>query len=66
VPVDDPDQQARLHEVLDTVLADDVLAWQLRSDGTWVHVPEGGTVNTHLRLQELALSRTRRHEHDEP
>jgi polyphosphate kinase len=66
VPVDDPDQQARLHEVLDTVLADDVLAWQLHADGTWVHVPEGGTVNTHLRLQELALSRTRRHEHDEP
>ena len=47
-------------------LADDMLAWQLGPDGTWVHVPEGGTVNTHLRLQELALSRTRRHEHDEP
>ena len=37
-PVDDPRLQARLEEVLDVNLADDVLAWSLGPDGTWSKV----------------------------
>jgi len=62
VPVTDPALEARLQEILDVNLADDVLAWELQPDGTWHRVrPEGGgTVDTHVRLQELALARNRR------
>ena len=62
VPVDDPPLQDRLQEILDVNLADDVLAWELRPDATWhrVRADDGGTVETHLRFQELALARHRR------
>ncbi|MGH8901432.1 MAG: RNA degradosome polyphosphate kinase [Egibacteraceae bacterium] len=59
VPVTDPQLQARLQEVLDVNLADDTLAWELTADGSWVKVPTTVGVNTHRRLQELALERTR-------
>jgi polyphosphate kinase len=62
VPVLDPALQRRVVEVLDTVLADDVLAWTLRADGTWHRVAspaEAPEQNAHLRFQELALARTR-------
>lgn len=62
VPVLDPALQRRVVEVLDTVLADDVLAWTLRADGTWGRVAtpaEAPEHNAHLRFQELALARTR-------
>jgi polyphosphate kinase len=60
VPVDDPDLQARLQEVLDVNLADDTLAWALDGDGRWARVATEEGVNTHLRLQELAFERARR------
>jgi polyphosphate kinase len=62
VPVDGHVLQERLQEILDVNLADDVLAWELRPDATWHRIrPEGGgTVDTHVRLQELALTRNRR------
>ncbi len=60
VSVVDPDLQARLQEILDVDLADDTLAWELGSDGQWEHVADGGTVDTHLRLEEIARSRIRR------
>ena len=66
-PVDDPDLQARLQEILDVNLADDTLAWELRSDGRWMKVAttvEG--VNTHRRLQELAIERARPRRHKAP
>ncbi|HEX3622238.1 MAG TPA: RNA degradosome polyphosphate kinase, partial [Acidimicrobiales bacterium] len=59
-PVDDPDLQARLQEILDVNLADDTLAWTLHGDGSWAKVPSDAGVNTHLRLQELAFERARR------
>jgi polyphosphate kinase len=59
-PVDDPDLQARLQEILDVNLADDTLAWQLSGDGGWARVPTTEGVNTHLRLQEIAFERARR------
>jgi polyphosphate kinase len=63
-PVGDPDLQARLQEVLDVNLADDVLAWDLGGDGAWAKVETTKGVNTHLRLQELAFERARRHRSD--
>ncbi|MGH8896626.1 MAG: RNA degradosome polyphosphate kinase [Egibacteraceae bacterium] len=57
VPVADPELQARLQEVLDVNLADDTLAWELGDDGSWAKVPTTVGVNTHRRLQELALER---------
>jgi polyphosphate kinase len=55
--VDDPALQARLREILETNLADDVLAWTLGPDGTWSKVPTVAGCDAHLRLQELARRR---------
>ena len=60
VPVDDPGLQARLHQVLDVNLADDQHAWHLSPDGAWSRTRGEAGVNTHDRLQELALERARR------
>jgi polyphosphate kinase len=60
VPVEEPELQDRLQEILDVDLADDALAWILGSDGSWAHLPPGGTVDTHLRLQEIAQDRAKR------
>jgi polyphosphate kinase len=56
-PVVDPGLQARLDEVLDVELADDVLAWTLGSDGRWTRAAPAGAVETHTRLQDLATAR---------
>ncbi len=60
VPVTDPSLARRVDELLEVELADDTLAWTLGGDGTWTHVPQGRTVDTHLRFQELALARASR------
>ena len=58
-PVDNPELQARLVEVLDLNLADDMFSWRLASDGTWRrHSP--GTTSVQARLQEQARERARR------
>jgi polyphosphate kinase len=62
VPVDDPELQARLQEVLDINLADTVLAWELRSDGSWEKVTGDGEVSSHHALQRRATERARRRE----
>jgi polyphosphate kinase len=59
IPVADAHLMARLHEILDVDLEDDVLAWELGSDGTWARVPTNRGVNAQLRLQEIALERAR-------
>ena len=60
VPVVDPELTARLREILDVELADDVLAWHLHPDGRWERVPRGGALETHVRLQELTVQRLAR------
>jgi polyphosphate kinase len=65
-PVDDPELQTRLQEILDVNLADDTLAWELDCDGNWRHVQTVEGVNTHRRLQELAIERARRREPKAP
>jgi polyphosphate kinase len=59
VSVDDLELQARLDEILDANLADDTLAWELGADGRWARL-HGGSVDAHLRLQEIARARVRR------
>ncbi|HEX6165312.1 MAG TPA: RNA degradosome polyphosphate kinase [Acidimicrobiales bacterium] len=56
-PVTDEWLQARLDEVLDVALADDVLAWTLGPDGRWARSPEGGRVESQVALQELTIER---------
>jgi polyphosphate kinase len=61
VPVEDPALRAQLEEVLAVNLADDSLAWVLGPDGRWSPGPRAGTVNTHDRLEQLAVERSRQH-----
>jgi polyphosphate kinase len=56
-PVADVDLQARLDELLDIELRDDVLAWALGPDGRWTRAPEGGTVETHVEMQRRTVER---------
>jgi polyphosphate kinase len=58
-PVTAKVQRARLDEILETNLADDVLAWELARDGTWHKVPTAIGIDTHRRLAELAETRAR-------
>ena len=58
-PVEDPELQHRLQEILDVNLADGELAWELRGDGTWERASSDGPSSQH-RLQELAVVRAAR------
>ena len=60
VPVTAPDLQARLREILEVELADDVRSWELQSDGSWYKTPVTRGLNSQQRFQELALGRSRR------
>ncbi|HEY6628932.1 MAG TPA: polyphosphate kinase 1 [Acidimicrobiia bacterium] len=60
-PINDPDLQFRIDEVFDVLMADDLLAWELKSDGTWSRVPVVSGVDAHLVLQELARVRASAH-----
>jgi len=57
LPVEGPELQQRLQEVLDVNLADDELAWELHADGSWRKVAQERGVNTHVSLERLATSR---------
>ncbi|MEO7836574.1 MAG: RNA degradosome polyphosphate kinase, partial [Acidimicrobiales bacterium] len=66
VPVEAPDLQGRLQEILDVDLADDMLSWELHGDGTWTRVPTTAGVAAQVRLQHLALERTRLRREPDP
>ena len=59
VPVTDTKLCGRLSEIFEILLADDVLAWELCSEGTWQRVPTIHGLNAHKRFQELALESAR-------
>jgi polyphosphate kinase len=59
-PITDPALQARLEEILQVNMADDLLAWELRPDSTWSRVPVVQGVDTHLTLHERARERSGR------
>jgi polyphosphate kinase len=56
-PITDPDLQFRLDQILDVLMADDNLAWELRSDGSWARITGGEGIDAHVTLQELARAR---------
>jgi polyphosphate kinase len=60
-PVEDPALQFRLDEILDVVLADDVLAWELGPDGQWRKLDTTRHVDAHLTLRGLAEARAGAH-----
>jgi polyphosphate kinase len=55
--VTDPVLQARLDEILEVGMADDVGAWELLADGTWRTMKTEHGIELQRRLQELALAR---------
>jgi polyphosphate kinase len=56
IPIDDPAIRTRLIEMLETQVSDNVKAWQLTSDGTYVRVPTGATP---IRSQSKFIEATR-------
>jgi polyphosphate kinase len=59
-PVTDPAMQARLEEILQVNLADDLLAWELGPDSVWRRVPTFEGIDTHVTLHERARERSGR------
>jgi polyphosphate kinase len=59
-PVRDPELKLQLDEVVDVLLADDALAWELESDGNWRKVSDSGTIDSQERLADIAIRRARR------
>jgi polyphosphate kinase len=57
-PVEDPDLQFRLDEIIEVGMADDVLAWELGPDGQWRKVEPTQFVDAHLTLRGLAEARS--------
>lgn len=57
-PISDPRLRSRLAQVFEIELSDDVLAWELGPDGDWHKVATVAGVNSHRRLQELAVERS--------
>jgi polyphosphate kinase len=60
VPVTDPKLQARLAEVVEVLLADDVLASELHDDGSWHKVPRIRGLDAQAELHRLAVERVAR------
>ncbi|HEX5068096.1 MAG TPA: polyphosphate kinase 1 [Myxococcota bacterium] len=56
-PVEDPALAARLGEVFDALLRDDVLAWELDATGAWERVRTRSGVNAQQTLLESAARR---------
>ncbi len=58
-PVDDPALRARLDQILEASLADDVLAWELDAVGEWHKVVTERGFDAQERLMSLATERGR-------
>ncbi len=58
-PITNPEHQDRLDEIFEVLFADDELSWELHPDGVWRKVESVHGNNAHLRLQDLAIERTR-------
>jgi polyphosphate kinase len=59
-PIDAPEHQARLAQVLEVALADDVMSWELLPDGTWTNRDRSGGIDSQRRMYELVRSAARR------
>jgi polyphosphate kinase len=60
VPVEDPDLQARLGQIIEINLSDRSQSWILDAEGDWHKVEAGDGVGVHRRLQRAALERAAR------
>jgi polyphosphate kinase len=60
VPVTDTRLQARLAEIVEVLLADDVLASELHADGSWHKVPRVRGLDAQAELHRLAVERAAR------
>ena len=59
-PVTDDRLKTRLEGILEILMADNALAWEMDPGGdSWSRVPGDGTINAHELLQEHATSRAR-------
>ncbi len=58
-PVEDPDLQFRLDEIIEVLMSDDELAWELSADGSWRRVAGKQGVNAQETLEGLAQARAR-------
>jgi polyphosphate kinase len=58
-PILDPDLQFRIDEILDVLLADDVLAWELDGEGSWQRLAPTAGIDSHVTLQDLAITRSK-------
>ena len=58
-PVEDPEAQRRLEEILDLCRADDHLSWVLQPDGTYEPRGQKRGLDLHQALMDLALERSR-------
>lgn len=58
-PIEDPELRRRLDEILEVLLTDDTLAWKLTPEGSWKRAKPKAGIETHERLQALALERAR-------
>ena len=58
-PVEDAALKARIEEIIATLQADNVLAWEMVGEGRrWDKIETAGDpVNTHERLEQLARDR---------
>jgi polyphosphate kinase len=59
VPVSHPDLQARLREILEIEMSDDLRAWELAPDASWSRVPVVKGINAQQRMQDLAYARSK-------
>jgi polyphosphate kinase len=59
VPVEAPELQDRLREILEVNMLDDTNAWSLGPDGRWTRAESAGNISAQRRLQELATERSR-------
>jgi polyphosphate kinase len=57
VPVSDPALAARLDQILEVLMQDDMLAWTLGPDGAWTKIRGEREIDAQQRLQELAVER---------
>jgi polyphosphate kinase len=64
VQVEAAETRARLRQVLEAELVDDVLAWELSADGTWAKVAVTAGFDAQTHLAHLAAERSHRHRHD--
>jgi polyphosphate kinase len=59
VPVEAPPLAARIDELLELSLADDVLAWELDADGGWHRAPRRAFLSAQEELVRRASARGR-------